>query len=143
MGGVRSCLLHAGLAAFSHGKNAIARSDQGRSARFDSQAAARQRAIAGLWELQIEDEVIHLTLSRFTSSTLVIALAALIVFGAVGGSAQQITGRLIGTIADMTGGGIPGAQVSATNQDTGIVPNTKMDAQGNYTFATMAIRRPV
>ena len=43
MHGVRSCLLHASLAAFSQGENALARSDQGRSARCESQAVARRQ----------------------------------------------------------------------------------------------------
>ncbi len=55
------------------------------------------------------------------------------------GSAQQITGRLVGTVLDPAGSAVPNANVSATNQNTGITASTDTDAQGNYVFPTLPV----
>src|SRR4051812_34483504 len=52
-------------------------------------------------------------------------------------SAQQITGRIVGTVLDASGAGVPGAEVTAANQNTGISASSKTDAQGNYVFPTL------
>ncbi len=52
-------------------------------------------------------------------------------------SAQEITGRLVGTVVDASAAAVPDANVSATNQDTGIVTKTKTDGQGNFVFSTL------
>ena len=51
--------------------------------------------------------------------------------------AQEITGRLVGTVVDASGAAVIDAAVSATNQDTGLVTRAKTDAQGNFVFATL------
>ena len=51
--------------------------------------------------------------------------------------AQQITGRLVGTVLDPTGAAVPGAEISAINQNTGITTNAKSEASGNYVFPTL------
>jgi hypothetical protein len=64
------------------------------------------------------------------------ALACLFLF-AFGAVAQEITGRLVGTVTDPSAAGVPNADVSATNQNTGIVTKTKTDVQGNFVFPTL------
>ena len=65
------------------------------------------------------------------------ALVVILLWSAITVSAQEITGRLVGTVVDPSGAGVPGADVTATNQGTGIVAKTKSESQGNYVFATL------
>ena len=51
--------------------------------------------------------------------------------------AQQITGRIVGTVLDASGSAVPGAEVTAANQNTGISASSRTDAQGNYVFPTL------
>src|SRR5260370_21309369 len=55
-------------------------------------------------------------------------------------SAQEITGRLVGTVEDASAAAVPDANVSATNQDTGIVTKTTTDGPGNFEFSTLPPR---
>jgi len=48
--------------------------------------------------------------------------------------AQVLYGSLTGTIADMSGAGVPGATVTITNEDTGLELTTVTDSVGNYTI---------
>src|SRR5260370_35413713 len=52
-------------------------------------------------------------------------------------SAQEITGRLVGTVGDASAAAVPDANVYATNQDTGIVTKTKTDGQGSFVFSPL------
>jgi hypothetical protein len=49
-------------------------------------------------------------------------------------TAQTIRGALTGTVTDASGAIVPGATVTATNQDTGISDSSVSNAQGSYTF---------
>ncbi len=51
---------------------------------------------------------------------------------------QTVTGRLLGTVQDPSGAGVPGAQVTITNQDTGISLKTQTDGVGNYVAPSLA-----
>ena len=51
---------------------------------------------------------------------------------AAGLSAQQVTGRLFGTVIDSTGGAVPNAQITITNQDTNAVRTVVAGADGLY-----------
>ncbi len=51
--------------------------------------------------------------------------------------AQTDTGSLAGTVADATGGVIPGADVVATEKETGTVYRTKTSSSGTYVFTSM------
>jgi len=55
-----------------------------------------------------------------------LALSGVLVF------AQAINGRLVGTVLDPSDAAVPEAQVTITNQETGIPYTTRTDAQGNY-----------
>jgi outer membrane receptor protein involved in Fe transport len=48
--------------------------------------------------------------------------------------AQQVTGDVVGTVTDNTGGVIPGASVTIKNQGTGEARTAKSNEQGEFTF---------
>lgn len=48
--------------------------------------------------------------------------------------AQAVSATLVGTIADSTGAGVPGAKITITEMATGIGRNTVSNESGNYTF---------
>jgi hypothetical protein len=50
---------------------------------------------------------------------------------------QAVTGRLLGTVLDPSGAAVPGAQVTITNQDTGIGRVVQTETSGNYTAASL------
>lgn len=52
-------------------------------------------------------------------------------------SAQQITGRMVGTVLDASSAAVPSAEVVATNQNTGIAVNSKSDVAGNFVFPAL------
>jgi outer membrane receptor protein involved in Fe transport len=53
-------------------------------------------------------------------------------FGPASAAAQAVRGAVLGTVADKTGGVLPGATVSVTNIETGVGLNTVTDKQGRY-----------
>ena len=67
--------------------------------------------------------------ARFLAAALLVTTAAL---------PQVSTARLEGTVQDSTGAVIPGAQVQALNLKTQIAVETKADAEGRFTFASLA-----
>src|ERR1051325_7765920 len=50
---------------------------------------------------------------------------------------QAVRGAVLGTIADKTGGVLPGVTVTVTNTETGVAQNTTSDAQGRYSVADL------
>ncbi len=56
---------------------------------------------------------------------------AILLFGA-GISAQQTTGRILGTVLDNSGAAVPNAQITITNQETGTVRTTVSNSDGSY-----------
>src|SRR5215475_13114376 len=54
-------------------------------------------------------------------------------------SIAQTTGdaEITGLVKDASGSAIPGATVSLTNQDTGVLRTFKSDAEGRYRFAAV------
>ena len=62
---------------------------------------------------------------------LLVALLASICFAQVG------TGRLDGSVVDITGGVMPGATVTATNQATQAKTETTTNADGNFVFPSL------
>src|SRR5215467_8168010 len=51
--------------------------------------------------------------------------------------AQTETGRVTGVVVDQTGGVLPGASISLTSTDTGVVRSTVSDKDGRYVFANV------
>ncbi len=53
------------------------------------------------------------------------------------GFSQAITGDILGTVQDSTGGVVPGAKVTLTTVDTGLKFEATSDEGGNYLFAQL------
>jgi hypothetical protein len=66
-----------------------------------------------------------------------VAISFLLFCGTV--ALASITGTISGIVTDPGGALVPGAQVSATNVQTGIVQNVVTDAKGFYSFPALAI----
>src|SRR5712672_2709312 len=64
---------------------------------------------------------------------------ALIVLAAPPGRAQTFRGTILGTVADATGGVVPGAMVTVHNVDTGLLRNTETQADGSYRVPELPI----
>src|ERR1700726_3791025 len=67
------------------------------------------------------------------------AILALSLTIVVAGSAQVISGDLVGTVLDKTGAGVPGARVEATNSETGVKYETKANEGGEYRFNNLPV----
>ena len=74
--------------------------------------------------------------TTFPTSILVLFL---LLFSASAARAQFEDGSLVGTIHDPSGPIIPNAQITATNNATGIVSTTKSDAAGDYEFPSLRV----
>jgi hypothetical protein len=66
------------------------------------------------------------------------SIAALFIV-ATASFAQVDTGAILGTIRDSSGGLIPGAKVTLTNSDTGLVLTATSASSGEYTFSPVKI----
>jgi len=56
--------------------------------------------------------------------------------------AQAVTGSLLGTVTDSSGGVVPGAKVTITEMNTGISRKMETNASGNYVFPALS-RAPI
>ena len=74
--------------------------------------------------------------TTFPTSILVLFL---LLFSASAARAQFEDGSLVGTIHDPSGAIIPNAQITATNNATGIVSTAKSDASGDYEFPSLRV----
>src|SRR5688500_20237577 len=61
-----------------------------------------------------------------------------ILFLPVYAAAQVAVGTLVGSVRDDTGGGVPGATVTATETRTNISRTATSNAAGNYSFNNLA-----
>jgi hypothetical protein len=67
----------------------------------------------------------------------IFAMFALAVMFAASGYSQAVSGSLLGTVTDATGGVVPNAQVTLREMDTGIVRNGQTGDSGNYVFVNL------
>ena len=72
---------------------------------------------------------------RFLTTLCVFAMLLLAVTGVLHG--QAVTGSLLGTITDSSGGAVPSAKVTITETKTGIGRNTEANDSGNYSFPSL------
>jgi Carboxypeptidase regulatory-like domain len=76
---------------------------------------------------------------RWQSAPLVVPIAALvtIVLFLARPAAAQFASAIEGTVTDATGGVVPGATVTLTNQDTGVTQTTRTSDAGYYRFPSL------
>jgi outer membrane receptor protein involved in Fe transport len=72
-----------------------------------------------------------------TRSLAVVCIAALSWAVAADTSAQAVRATVLGTVTDRTGAVLPGATVTVTNTETGVVQSTVADSQGRYTVSNL------
>lgn len=53
--------------------------------------------------------------------------------------AQSFRGGIVGTVSDVSGASVAGAQVTATNTGTGLLRQATTDGNGNYTFTELPL----
>jgi hypothetical protein len=70
-------------------------------------------------------------------ATALVAAAALLAPGEALLHAQTLTGQLSGTVVDSSGGVLPGATVTLTNELSGDSRNTVTNEEGNFVFAAV------
>ncbi len=68
-----------------------------------------------------------------------LVLVALLLFFAVASHAQTITGNINGTVTDPSGAIIPGAKVTATNNDTNVQTGTTSNNDGLYSIRFLQV----
>ena len=68
-----------------------------------------------------------------------LALIVLVLIFPFGASAQVDAGAISGTVKDSSGGVVPGAKVTLTNEDTGQQLSTTSGSTGEYVFAPIRI----
>jgi hypothetical protein len=69
----------------------------------------------------------------------VLALSALLTLTAGLAYGQAISGSVVGTVVDPTDAAVTGADVTATNIDTGVVSTTKTTSTGGYRFENLPV----
>ena len=76
-------------------------------------------------------------MSRPGSGVLVAFLAAAACWLPASASGQNVTGAIVGTIADTQGQVVPGATVTVVNENTGESRHAVSDARGNFQVTTL------
>lgn len=72
-----------------------------------------------------------------TQTAAVLWVAAMILFLAITAFAQQTRGVVLGRVTDQTGAAVPGAQVTLTNDKTGISTKNTAGPAGDYVFTNL------
>ncbi|MBV9937931.1 MAG: carboxypeptidase regulatory-like domain-containing protein, partial [Acidobacteriaceae bacterium] len=74
--------------------------------------------------------------TRFTQAALLVILASLL---SVLSFAQSTSGNITGTVYDQTGATVPGATVTAKNQETGVESTATATSAGNYRIENLPV----
>jgi hypothetical protein len=69
----------------------------------------------------------------------VLALIAVLLSISLPAVAQRLDGTLRGTVVDSSGAVIPGADITASNQETGVQQTTKTTSSGAYVFPNLLV----
>src|SRR5689334_4607904 len=77
-------------------------------------------------------------MTRLGGRVSALAVALVIVLAAAAG-AQTTTGRISGTVADASGGVLPGVSVTVVNDATALARTTTTDGQGAYVFVDLPV----
>src|SRR5258708_18648844 len=75
--------------------------------------------------------------NRLKSFLLVVLIAALVLVVPIPAAAQRTTGTLRGQVLDPAGAAVGNAQVTATNQQTGVSLKTATTTAGTYDFPSI------
>jgi carboxypeptidase family protein/TonB-dependent receptor-like protein len=75
---------------------------------------------------------------RLAVQLIIAGLTILLSLGARTTLGQAVTGTLLGTVQDSTGAVVPNANVTVTNEGTGVVNKATTGPQGFYTFPNLA-----
>ena len=67
----------------------------------------------------------------------VVLFLSLVAFACAVVYAQNITGSIVGQVADPSGLAVPGAAISARNMDTGLTAQTTTDTSGSYSLPNL------
>ena len=70
--------------------------------------------------------------------SVLLSLVALGWFSLAPSYGQMVNATLYGSVTDQSGAAIPGVEVTATNQQTGVANKALSDAAGNYSFPSLA-----
>src|ERR1700756_225260 len=54
-------------------------------------------------------------------------------------AAQAISGDIVGTVLDKSGGAVPNAEISAVNVATGVKTSTTSNGQGEFRFGNLPV----
>jgi hypothetical protein len=65
------------------------------------------------------------------------ALLALLAAGSLAAYSQAVSGTVLGTVTDSSGGVVPNAKVTLTEVNTGIMHAAQTNGSGNYTFSNL------
>jgi len=68
---------------------------------------------------------------------IVVAIVSLLAMPVIHLRAQTVTGTILGSVLDSSGAAIPNAQITITNQDTGVVRNAVSTAEGVYNVPSL------
>ena len=74
---------------------------------------------------------------RLPVALVVILIALTVMAGSV--AAQAISGDIVGTVLDKSGGAVPNAEVSALNVATGLKTSTTSNGQGEFRFGNLPV----
>src|SRR5690349_5631510 len=77
-------------------------------------------------------------ISTFGGRVSALAAALGLALAATAG-AQTTTGRISGTVADSSGGVLPGVAVTVVNEATALARTTTSDSQGAYVFVDLPV----
>jgi len=75
--------------------------------------------------------------SRYPMYQMRLLILSLVLLSTVAYS--QETASIVGTVTDQTGAAVPGAKVTITNMDTGIVRSSTSNSTGSYNAAELAV----
>src|SRR5574340_1335329 len=74
---------------------------------------------------------------RFMNALRALALLGIVLGSAAGLYGQAVSGSLLGTVTDSSGGAVPNAKVTITEMNTGLSRSMQTNASGNYVFPTL------